>query len=396
MLGSGEAVQRRLQLWHFPGERFLLLFAGLAASAVTVGNAEAVDDSRTLTFFHTHTEESTTVTFRRGNSYVADGLKQLNHFLRDWRAEQSTSMDPRLFDIIWEVHRAVGSRSPVHIISAYRSPQTNQALRSRSRAVSEHSQHILGRAMDIRFPDVDPGRIREAAMRVQQGGVGFYPGANFVHVDVGSVRAWPRMSREQLAQLFPDGKTVHLPSDGKPLAGYEQARAEILSRGSTGSAEPGVERRSLWASLFGRRDDGLTPVPATAEQVNLPQALAYVPLPPRRPHVDLEAAAVPPAGTVTSADLASLRIVFSKSHLAAWPAPEAPVVMVRANIQPFPVGAALIEASEGVNRDRADAIRRPENGGRKTRISARSHRAGQSYHRAASVGDDSLHYELTR
>ena len=310
-----------------------------------VGSAEAVDDSRTLTFFYTHTEESTTVTFRRGNSYVSDGLKQLNHFLRDWRAEQSTSMDPRLFDIIWEVHRAVGSRSPVHIISAYRSPQTNQTLRSRSRAVSEHSQHMLGRAMDIRFPDVDPGRIREAAMRVQQGGVGFYPGANFVHVDVGSVRAWPRMSREQLAQLFPDGKTVHLPSDGKPLAGYEQARAEILSRGPTGSAEPPAERRSLWASLFGR-NDGHTPVPATAEPVILPQALAYVPLPPRRPHVDLEATAAPPAGTVTPADLASLRIVFSKSQLGAWPAPEAPVVMARANIQPFPVGTALIEASE--------------------------------------------------
>jgi uncharacterized protein YcbK (DUF882 family) len=345
MLGSGEAVQRHhLQPWHCPGGRFLLLFAGLA-SAVMVGDAEAVDDSRTLTFFHTHTEESTTVTFRRGNSYVPDGLKQLNHLLRDWRAEQSTSMDPRLFDIIWEVHRAVGSRSPVHIISAYRSPQTNQALRSRSRAVSEHSQHMLGRAMDIRFPDVDPGRVREAAMRVQQGGVGFYPGANFVHVDVGSVRAWPRMSREQLAQLFPDGKTVHLPSDGKPLAGYDQARAEILSRGSTGSAEPGVERRSLWASLFGRKD-GLTPVPATAEQVILPQALAYVPLPPRRPHVDLETTATPPAGTLTSADLASLRIVFSKSQLGAWPAPEAPVVMARAYIQPFPVDTALIEASE--------------------------------------------------
>ena len=309
-------------------------------------NAQAVEDSRTLTFFHTHTEESTTVTFRRGNSYVSDGLKQLNHFLRDWRAEQSTSMDPRLFDIIWEVHRAVGSRSPVHIISAYRSPQTNQALRSRSRAVSEHSQHMLGKAMDIRFPDVDPGRIREAAMRVQQGGVGFYPGANFVHVDVGSVRAWPRMSREQLAQLFPDGKTVHLPPDGKPLAGYEQARAEILSRGSTGSSEPGVERRSLWASLFGRRNDRLTPVPATAEQVVLPQALAYVPLPPRRPPIDLETTATHPAGTIAPADLASLRIVFSKSQLVAWPAPEAPVVMARVNIQPFPVGTTLIKASE--------------------------------------------------
>ena len=264
---SRGTVERHLLSWHFPSARSLWLFASLGASALMSANAQAVEDSRTLTFFHTHTEESTTVTFRRGNSYVSDGLKQLNHFLRDWRAEQSTSMDPRLFDIIWEVHRAVGSRSPVHIISAYRSPQTNQALRSRSRAVSEHSQHMLGKAMDIRFPDVDPGRIREAAMRVQQGGVGFYPGANFVHVDVGSVRAWPRMSREQLAQLFPDGKTVQLPPDGKPLAGYEQARAEILSRGSTGSSEPGVERRSLWASLFGRRNDRLTPVPATARQV---------------------------------------------------------------------------------------------------------------------------------
>ncbi|HEX6609662.1 MAG TPA: DUF882 domain-containing protein [Hyphomicrobiaceae bacterium] len=326
--------------------RFLWLFASLGASAAVVANAEAADDSRSLAFFHTHTQESTTVTFRRGNSYVSAGLEQLNHFLRDWRDEQSTSMDPRLFDIIWEVHRAVGSRSPVHIISAYRSPQTNQALRSRSRAVSEHSQHMLGRAMDIRFPDVDPGRVREAAMRVQQGGVGFYPGANFVHVDVGNVRAWPRMSREQLAQLFPDGKTVHLPPDGKPLAGYEQARAEILSRGSTGSAEPGLERRSLWASLFGRRNDGLSPVPATAEQVILPQALAYAPLPPRRPDIDLEATAAPPAGTVTPADLASLRIVFSKSQLAAGPAPDTPVVMARVATQPFPVGTTLIAASE--------------------------------------------------
>jgi hypothetical protein len=204
---------------------------------------------------------------------------------------------------------------------------------------------MLGSAIDIRFPDVDPGRIREAAMRVQQGGVGFYPGANFVHVDVGSVRAWPRMSREQLAQLFPDGKTVHLPADGKPLPGYEQARAEILSRGATGSAEPGVERRSLWATLFGRRNDGLTPVPVTTEQIP-PQTLAYAPLPPRRPAIDLEATGAPPAGTVTSADLASLRIVFSKSQSAAWPVPEAPVVMARAKIQPFPVGTALIEASE--------------------------------------------------
>jgi len=340
-------VQRHLLSRHLLGARLLsaFVFASLAAAAFPIKRAHAFDASRTLTFFHTHTQESATVTFRRGDSYVPEALEQLNHLLRDWRVEQSTNMDPRLFDIIWEVYRAVGSRSPVHIISAYRSPQTNQALRSRSRAVSEHSQHMLGSAMDIRFPDVDPGRIREAAMRVQQGGVGFYPGANFVHVDVGSVRAWPRMSREQLAQLFPDGKTVHLPADGKPLPGYEQARAEILSRGATGSAEAGVERRSLWATLFGRRNDGLTPVPVTTEQIP-PQTLAYAPLPPRRPAIDLEATGAPPAGTVTSADLASLRIVFSKSQLTAWPAPEAPVVMARVNIQPFPVDTILIKASE--------------------------------------------------
>jgi uncharacterized protein YcbK (DUF882 family) len=341
-------VQRHLLSRHLRGARLLsaFVFASLAAAAFPTKRAHAFDASRTLTFFHTHTQESATVTFRRGDSYVPEALEQLNHLLRDWRVEERTNMDPRLFDIIWEVYRAVGSRSPIHIISAYRSPQTNRALRSRSGAVSEHSQHMLGSAMDIRFPDVDPGRIREAAMRVQQGGVGFYPGANFVHVDVGSVRAWPRMSREQLAQLFPDGKTVHLPSDGKPLAGYEQARAEILSRDSSRSAKPEVERRSIWATLFGRRNDGLTPVPVTTDQVIPPQALAYAPLPPRRPAIDLEATGAPPAGTVTSADLASLRIVFSKSQLTAWPAPEAPVVMARVNIQPFPVDTILINASE--------------------------------------------------
>ena len=290
---------------------------------------------------------------------------------------------------------APSARSPVHIISAYRSPQTNQALRSRSRAVSEHSQHMLGRAMDIRFPDVDPGRIREAAMRVQQGGVGFYPGANFVHVDVGSVRAWPRMSREQLAQLFPDGKTVHLPSDGKPLAGYEQARAEILSRGSTGSAEPGVERRSLWASLFGRRDDGLTPVPATAD--NSPPAspglcsLAAAtasrrPRSGRRPsrwHCHL--------GRPSLSSHRVLQIAFGRLAIAPGSCGDG-----KSEYPTLPGRRRPDRGKRGVNRDRADAIRRPENGGRKTRISARSHRAGQSYHRAASVGDDSLHYELTR
>ena len=248
-------------------------------------------------------------------------------------------MDPRLFDIIWEMHRATGSRAPVHIISAYRSPQTNQALRSRSRAVSEHSQHMLGRAVDIRFPDVDAARVREAAMRLPHGRVGFYPGANFVHIDVGSVRAWPRMTREQLVRLFPDGRTVHLPADGNPLPGYEQARAEILSRGSSSSGEEAPQRRSLWASLFGERDR-LTAAPQSAslEAGSASQAPSYAPLPPPRPPTTLQDSVTAGArGTTLGVNLVSL----SSSQFADVPQPAAHQEMVNVSGHPFPPEAVL-------------------------------------------------------
>jgi Bacterial protein of unknown function (DUF882) len=120
---------------------------------------------------------------------------------------------------------------------------------------------MVGKAIDFRLPDVDMARVRAVAMRLQHGGVGFYPGSGFVHLEAGSVRAWPRMTQEQLASLFPDGKTVHLPASGKPLARYEDARAEILARGGAVSGyavaggEPAGPRRSLWAALFGRDDE---------------------------------------------------------------------------------------------------------------------------------------------
>jgi hypothetical protein len=149
------------------------------------------------------------------------------------------------------------------VLSAYRSPQTNAMLRRRSRAVAEHSQHMAGKAMDFYLPDVPMSRVREIGMRLQNGGVGFYPNAYnpFVHLDAGSVRSWPRMTTDQLARLFPDGRTVHLPREGRPLAGYEIAKAEILARGGAvaglqyAEAGSGGERKSLWATLFGSFDD---------------------------------------------------------------------------------------------------------------------------------------------
>ncbi len=226
-------------------------------------DAVANGDTRTITIKHMHTKEETTVTFKRDGRYLAEGLEKLNWALRDWRTDEPIRMDPRLFDVAWEVQRQVGSEQPFHVVSAYRSPGTNSMLRRRSRAVAKHSQHMLGKAMDFYLPDTPTVRIREAGMRLQRGGVGFYPGAHtpFVHLDAGSVRSWPRMTRDQLVRLFPDEKTVHLPADGQPLGGYEMAKAEILSGGGAvaGYAAADLDegavisagRKSLWASLFG-------------------------------------------------------------------------------------------------------------------------------------------------
>ena len=125
-------------------------------------------------------------------------------------------MAPQLFDLLWEVYQDVGATQPYNIVSAYRTPATNAYLRSRSSAVAEHSQHMLGHAMDVFIPGVSLATLRAAAMRHQVGGVGYYPtsGSPFVHMDVGGVRAWPRMTRAQLETVFPDGKTLHLPVDG--------------------------------------------------------------------------------------------------------------------------------------------------------------------------------------
>ena len=120
--------------------------------------------------------------------------------------------------------------------------------------MARHSQHTLGKAIDFYIPGVPLEKLRETAMRIQGGGVGYYPtsGSPFVHVDVGNVRAWPRMTREQLVKLFPDGRTVHLPSSGDPLPGYQLAKAD-LERGHHEVDAP--QKRSFFAKLFGRDKD---------------------------------------------------------------------------------------------------------------------------------------------
>lgn len=231
----------------------LLLLAG----AGSVHDATALNQTRTLSFHHTHSGEDLTVTFKRDGRYDEAALKQLNHFLRDWRSQDETVMDRHLFDIIWEVYNDVGGKQPIQIISAYRAPATNAMLRRRSSGVARHSQHMLGHAMDFFIPGVPLEQIRYAGLRLQRGGVGFYPtsGSPFVHLDTGGIRHWPRMTREQLVRVFPDGRTVHVPTDGTPLKGYELAKADIERRGNGDDAAT-ISKPTLFAKLFGAGKSG--------------------------------------------------------------------------------------------------------------------------------------------
>ena len=187
-------------------------------------------DTRTLSLHHVHTGENLTITFKKNGQYDDEALQKINWIMRDWRKNEAVKMDPQEIDLLWEVYRDVNAKEPIHIICGYRSPATNSMLRSRSKGVAKHSQHTLGKAIDFFIPGVPLDVLRAAAMKAQGGGVGFYPtsGSPFVHLDIGNVRAWPRMTREQLAKLFPDGRTVHVPTDGTPLPGYQLALALSL------------------------------------------------------------------------------------------------------------------------------------------------------------------------
>jgi len=266
----------------------LLLLLG----AGSVHDATALNETRTLSFHHTHSDEDLTVTFKRQGRYDEEALKKLNHYLRDWRNQDETVMDRHLFDILWEVYRDVDGKKPIQIISSYRSPSTNAMLRRRSSGVARHSQHMLGHAMDFFIPEVPLEQIRFAGLRLQRGGVGFYPtsGSPFVHLDTGNIRHWPRMTHDQLARVFPEGRTVHIPSDGVPLKGYELARADIEKRGDGDAVAPAT-KPNLFAALFGSRandEDEDAASSAVAEEkpaAASAKAANVVPVPRAKPQI---------------------------------------------------------------------------------------------------------------
>jgi uncharacterized protein YcbK (DUF882 family) len=182
-----------------PTRRFLL---HRSAQAMLLGgalgmagrSAHATTTSvRRLALDHTHTRERIELVYASGEHYVPQALGSLNHFLRDHYSGEVGQMDPQLFDLLHKVRLALGSSVPLsyQIISGYRSPITNARLRNtRGGGVASHSLHMDGKAIDIRLPGVPLAELRDAALSLKAGGVGYYPREQFVHVDTGRVRYW--------------------------------------------------------------------------------------------------------------------------------------------------------------------------------------------------------------
>ena len=164
-----------------------VMVAIAAAPALAWAHAS---EPRVLAFDHLHTGERLEVAYFSAGRYLPDALDAVNHLLRDFRSGDVGTMDPKLLDLLHALRERTGSRRPYQIISGFRSPATNRMLHERSSGVATKSLHMSGQAIDIRVADVPLAGLRAAALSLRRGGVGFYPGSNFVHVDTGRVRAW--------------------------------------------------------------------------------------------------------------------------------------------------------------------------------------------------------------
>jgi uncharacterized protein YcbK (DUF882 family) len=212
----------------------LALWIALAVLALVAGAERITANSardRTISFYSVNTKETLTIQYMKDGKRIPAAMERINWILRDWRADEKTEMDPDLIDLAWEIHNELGSAEPIHIISGYRSRGTNDMLRRTVGGQASQSRHILGKAMDVHFPDVPVRKLRYSALIRERGGVGYYPtsATPFVHIDTDRVRAWPRLPRQELALLFPTGRTKHVPDDGGPITPEDVRRARAAN-----------------------------------------------------------------------------------------------------------------------------------------------------------------------
>jgi len=168
------------------------ILASILVFVATVSQGTVITDERQLSFYHTHTGKRLDIVYSRDGAYVPSALDEINRFLFDFRTGDAAEMDPELLDLIYDVREALSSKGTYQVVSAYRSPKTNEMLRGKSQksGVAKKSQHLLGKAIDVRLEGVKTTRLRDQALAMKRGGVGFYESSDFVHMDTGRVRRW--------------------------------------------------------------------------------------------------------------------------------------------------------------------------------------------------------------
>lgn len=167
------------------GAASIATLLGAPALATTISPHE-----RLLGFQNTHTGESVTTAYWADGNYLDEGMDEINALLRDHRTDEVYPIDADLLDLLFVLQTKTDSRQSYQVISGYRSPATNRALRGKSAGVAKRSYHMQGKAIDIRLPGCELKQLHRAALDLKSGGVGYYPGSGFIHVDVGPKRSW--------------------------------------------------------------------------------------------------------------------------------------------------------------------------------------------------------------
>jgi len=308
---------------------------GFDSSAVSSG------ETRTLSLYHIHTGESLTVTYMANGKYVPSAMKKINYLMRDWRRNQTITIDPKAIDLMWELHADLGSNAPIHIVCGYRSAKTNGFLKRVGRNVAKHSQHIQGKAIDIYFPDVPTLKMRNSALVRQVGGVGYYRSAGgptgFLHIDTGHVRHWgPAISSRQMAQIFRDyRKTV-----GARLNKYDQTQfAEANPNAPTQQEKP--TRVAAVEAAYEGDDEELASL--TAEASKEPKAAEKPKLVEEIPEGIIKAYPVPKPRPKPIEVL-----MMAALNMKIEPASAPPEAIIKVNPSPVKKSIAAVEAAENM------------------------------------------------
>ena len=190
---KGRGMQR-LQEQYMSRRQFvtgaIMAATGLLLCSPLPAWAASKSGKRSLTLYNTHTQDQLKVIYARDNAYDAAALSKVNHFLRDHRTDAVHPIDPKLLDILYAVQRAYGGSGVFEVISGYRSPQSNAKLQRKSWGVAKRSLHMVGKAIDVRRTGMKTRTLREIALELQRGGVGYYAKSDFVHLDTGRYRTW--------------------------------------------------------------------------------------------------------------------------------------------------------------------------------------------------------------